>query len=308
MIQDSLGVALPVYSKVSEQSIDFTEALPTEYRADLVVQLTGADGPVAGLVVEVQLRRDPQKRYTWPVYAATLRARLQCDAYVLVVTPSERVARWCREPISQGAGSSLRPLVLGPEAIPVVRDPEIARAVPELGVLSVWAHAPHRDAAESAQLAFSALRGLETLDVERGRLYSDIVLWRLNEAARAALEAEMISKGYELQSDWAKGHYARGVEEGRARGVEEGQARGVEEGRARGVEEGREAGVQEGRVMGITEARRADLYEILEARGLSLTEEQRTRISDCVDPDVLKRWIRQAVTADSASAALDRTK
>jgi hypothetical protein len=62
---------------------------------DLVVLLV--DGkPVLGIVVEVQLLPDPQKRFTWPVYVAGLRARLKCPACVLVVTPSERGAR-CRE-------------------------------------------------------------------------------------------------------------------------------------------------------------------------------------------------------------------
>ncbi len=118
LMRESLGVKLPEYSVIHEQSTDFTEALPTEYRADLVVQLADDRGPVMGLVVEVQLRRDPQKRYTWPVYVTNLRARLQCDALLLVVTPFEHVAAWCRERISLGGGSFVQPWVVGPEAVP----------------------------------------------------------------------------------------------------------------------------------------------------------------------------------------------
>ncbi len=282
-MRESLGVKLPHHSSVREQSVDFTEALPTEYRADLVIQLDGElnskQGPVAALVVEIQLRRDPQKRFTWPVYVATLRARLKCEAHVLVVTPSEKVAAWCRKPISLGGASSVHPLVLGPNAIPVVQTPDAARRTPELGVLSVMAHAPRQDAEQSARMALAALQGLAPLDTERGRLYSDMVLSQLGIAAKAALEEHMETEGYELQSDWAKGHYARGV----AEGVKRGQAEGVKRGRAEGI----------------AEARKKDLRNIFEARGLPLSETQRERILACRDSDVLEQWIRASVTARS---------
>jgi hypothetical protein len=46
---------------------------------------------VLGIVIEVQLQRDDRKRFTWPVYVAGLRARLECPACLLVVTPSDAV-------------------------------------------------------------------------------------------------------------------------------------------------------------------------------------------------------------------------
>jgi len=54
--------------------------------------------PVLGIVVEVQLQKDPRKPFTWPVYVVNLRARLSCPTCVLVVTPSESVAAWARTP------------------------------------------------------------------------------------------------------------------------------------------------------------------------------------------------------------------
>ena len=85
LLSGALGVELPVYTDVRIDSADLTDVLPVEYRADLVVLLV--DGkPVLGIVVEVQLGQDPRKRFTWPVYATGLRARLQCDTCVLVVT------------------------------------------------------------------------------------------------------------------------------------------------------------------------------------------------------------------------------
>lgn len=86
LLRDVLHVKLPTYSEARVESADLTDLNPAEYRADLVVLLV--DGkPVLGIVVEVQLSPDVQKRFTWPVYVAGLRARLKCPACLLVVTP-----------------------------------------------------------------------------------------------------------------------------------------------------------------------------------------------------------------------------
>lgn len=52
-------------------------------------------------------------------------------------------------------------------------------------------------------------------------------------------------------------------------------------------------GAARGKLEGVAEALRA----VLAARGLSLDEVARTRIEQCPDTTVLKRWITQAVTA-----------
>jgi hypothetical protein len=122
--------------KFGSESAELTDINPAEDRADLVVLLV--DGkPVLGIVVEVQLSPDPRKRFTWPVYVA---ARLKCPACVLVVTPTEDVARWCRQPIDMGPGSALSPPVIGPASVPVIDNVAAAERDPELAVLSVIAH------------------------------------------------------------------------------------------------------------------------------------------------------------------------
>jgi hypothetical protein len=39
LLQDALGVALPAYTEARVESAEFTQVVPTEYRADLVVLL-----------------------------------------------------------------------------------------------------------------------------------------------------------------------------------------------------------------------------------------------------------------------------
>lgn len=259
LLRDALHVTLPDYSGVRIESADLTDLAPAEYRADLVVLLV--DGtPVLGIVVEVQLQRDDRKRFTWPVYVAGLRARLACPACVLVVTPSDAVADWCRMPIDFGPGGALSPLVIGPTSVPVVDDAEVAERDPELAVLSVLAHGhePHAEA-----IGRVAVLAALHLSEERQMVYSDMVFAALSQAARAALEDLMASGSYEFQSEFAKRYVAKGRAEGEAKG------------RAEAV------------------------LEVLETRGLAVSDEARARILACADALQLAAWIRKAVTVTS---------
>src|SRR5215831_16268102 len=74
LLTETLGLTLPDYDQARLDSGDFTNLVPTEYRADAVIVLAAADRPRLAVVVEVQLRRDPGKLWSWPVYLTTLRA------------------------------------------------------------------------------------------------------------------------------------------------------------------------------------------------------------------------------------------
>src|ERR1043165_1270132 len=106
LLHDVLGVELPRYTEVRLEPAELTEAVPVEYRADLVVLLVNGE-PVLAIVVEAQLQRDERKRYSWPVYVAGIRARLECPALLLVVTPTEDVADWAAAPIALGPSATL---------------------------------------------------------------------------------------------------------------------------------------------------------------------------------------------------------
>jgi len=215
LLRDSLHTPMPPFARARIGDVTLTEVVPTEYRADLVLLLEDeADlPPLAAIVVEAQLARDADKRWTWPVYLAGLRARLRCDVALLVVTPESAVAAWAATPIATGhPGWVLVPLVLGPDAVPIVRDAAVAALSPELAVLSVMLRGHGEDAVAAGEATLTALRGL---DGERAKLYADLVLASVNEAARAILEAIMASGNYEYQSDFAR----RYVAEGRAHAV-----------------------------------------------------------------------------------------
>jgi hypothetical protein len=215
LLGGALGVELPAYEQVRLSSAELTEVVPTEYRADAVVVLSAAGSAVLAVAVEIQLRRDAQKRFSWPVYLATLRARLRCPTALLVVCVDDATARWCAAPIEIGPRSRVTPLVLGPSSVPLVTDPDQAAADPELAVLSALAHGgdpDHRDVLDAL------LRALVSVEDERSTMYSDLVFAGLPPPALRYLE-DLMSTLREYQSDFVRKYVFQGRAEGRAESV-----------------------------------------------------------------------------------------
>lgn len=217
LLAGPFGIVVPAFGQAHVASGELTDVAPTEYRADAVVTLTDGDKPVLAVVVEAQLRADGRKRRTWPAYVATLHARLGCPVMLLVVCPDAAVAAWCAAPIVvSDPGLVLTPLVLGPDQVPVVTDPALARRSPELAVLSAMAHGDRPD----QTIVFAALlAALEVVDHDHANLYADIVLAVLPAAARDSLEALMTTTTREYQSDFARRYFDQGEARGEARAV-----------------------------------------------------------------------------------------
>jgi hypothetical protein len=226
LLREALHIELPPFTEARIDSPDLSEVQPTEYRADLVVLLL--DGkPVMGIVVEVQLTRDERKRYVWPVYISSLRARLECPVLLLVVTAEDAIARWAARPIGLGGDSVLTPLVLGPSGVPIVTDEAQALADPELAVLSAMAHGKDDDVERAVRIAIAAQAASLSLDDEHATLYWDLILLALSQAAREALQT-MRPANYQYQSEFAKHYFGQGF----GQGVQEGNREGNREGRA----------------------------------------------------------------------------
>jgi hypothetical protein len=208
LLRDALNVALPDYTEVRIDSADLTDIQPAEYRADLVILLLHGS-PVLGIVLEMQLSNDEDKRYVWPVYVANLRARIRCPVCLLVIAAEENVARWAGKIIELGGGNRFAPWVLSLSGVPEITDEDRAKEDPELAVLSAMAHASDPDPAKSARIALLAQMASLGLDPERSTLYCDLVMNSLPEAARRALQA-MDASNYEYQSEFARRYVAQG--------------------------------------------------------------------------------------------------
>ena len=263
LVRDVLGIALPAYGEARLGFAELGQLKPTEFRADCVLLLAAGE-PVAGIVVEVQLelRRDDDKLYSWPAYVANLRARTRCPVCLLVIAPDERVAERARTPVDLGFGSMITPHVVGPALVPVVVDVEVARRDPELAVLSAMAHGRGEvtTAVKVARTAAVVVRELRERNEERAMLYFDLIGGSLGDVARVAFEGLMAQGNYVWQSDFAKRHRAEGMAEGKAE----------------------------------------VLLDILDERGVALSAEQRARVAECRDDATLRRWTRRALTVASA--------
>lgn len=145
---------------------------------------------------------------------------------VLVVTLDASVARWAAQPIEIGPGHRFTPMVLGPEQVPEVSDVPEAIAAPERAVLSAMAHGKSSDVSKAVRIAKAALEGARSLDIDRRKLYADMVIDSLSEAACKEVQAMAMNRfNYEYRSDYARHYVAEGLAQGLAEARAEGSTR-----------------------------------------------------------------------------------
>ncbi|MEU8802140.1 hypothetical protein [Spirillospora sp. NPDC048819] len=270
ILRTVFGLDLPDDGLATLTSESYAELNPAELRCDATVLLDDPEKPTHGVVVESQLRFKPDKLFSWPAYLALLRHRRKCDVTLLVFCRDQAGARACGAPIDMGHPRwVLEPLTVHPGMLPPITDPDQARRLPELAILSTPAHAegPHAEAVLTSVSA--ALEEVREQGRDTGALYHDFLTTQLSEAARKFLEDTVAIKNYEWQSDFAKTHRAEGRAEGEVRG----------------------------------EAKSLLLF--LRARGIDVPDDIRERITGCTDTDQLERWVQRAAVIDSADQLLD---
>ncbi len=257
LLKELLGQELPEYSEVEIEDGDKTQRNPAELRADLVLSLRHRGESVLAIILEVQRERDEAKRHSWPGYVASGWYSLKCPVCLLVVTPSESVARWAAKTIDLGPSGKVRPLVIPPSGVPLVTEPEEAKQAPELSVFSVVAHG-RGEVDRAVEIALAAAAAAEGLGPDRFLLYLGLILSSLSEEARKAFL--MHSQGVQFFHHSQQESYDKGKAEGTAA------------------------------------SKAAAVVTVLEARGLSLSDEQRERLSATTDLSLLDEWIRRAAT------------
>ncbi len=117
-----------------------------------------------------------------------------------------------------------------------------------------------RNEAVAPHVALAACGPLSSLPDERAKLYWDLIRASLSEASRIALEDLMAAGNYQYQSDFAKKYVAEGEAKGKAEGI----------------------------------------LDILQARGLAVSAEQRSTIVGTTDLATLQKWLKRAVTCAAA--------
>lgn len=260
-----LDVPLPQKAAVEVLTPDTTEIRPVERRVDTVLRLTPSDGSgVFLLAIEAQGKRDTDKPASWAYYLSFLTAKYGCPALLMVTCQDEKTADWALGPFHLGWGNwralTVRPLVLGPENVPLMTDPEEIAQDLSLAAFSVMTHAHNPDVPAILKALASVLGDA---DEESRRYYLDLIEIGLgNTRARESWRKLMLVNGTFFPGRGTFGEQR--FLEGRA----EGQAHAV--------------------------------VRLLERRGIAVTSEVRERITACGDSDILDRWLDRAVEASTA--------
>ncbi len=290
LVERLLHQEMPAYASVAVMESTLDQLVPTEFQADLVLELKDATGQrVLSIVLEVQRDIDPLKMFSWPVYLVVLRARTRCPVILVVIPGDARVEAWAREAIDLGLGlSSVRPLVLGPSVVPEVTDPEVAVQGPELTLLSALAHSEGPSSLAVLRAAATVLMGLEA---GPATVYFQIIHNALSGPLKETLEKLVMEQRANSMSDdndlppFLRQFVERGELKGKAEGKLEGKAEGKLEGKAEGKLEGK----------------REMLLHLLGRSGLVLTAEERQRVEACSDSATLDRWSDNLLGAKTAA-------
>ncbi|WP_246610518.1 hypothetical protein [Nonomuraea rhizosphaerae] len=261
ILRDLMGVNLPDTPLVGLEKNTFNTRRSDDIEADLIIVLGPPQMLAHAIVVEIQHDKSKAPRQLTR-YAAALWLLLGCDVTVLVVCPDRAAAAYYAQPIESGlTGYRLQARVLGPDGIPVITDPQEAAANLQLASMSVMVHGRDRKVVEAFVAAMA-----ETRD-EHAPKYTEYAYSMATPEIRRLMEEIMMSTDWPVHSPFAREHFGRGLEEGKAEGKAEEAARMV--------------------------------LVVLAARGLEVTDEVRALINACTDLAQLEAWGMRAATAQS---------
>jgi hypothetical protein len=261
---------VPPYASVAVVESALDPVFPAYLRADLVLELRDASGAtVLAIVLEIQSRKEPEKKDSWLFHVAAVRARRRCSAVVLVVAPDAEVAAWAEAPIDIGAArGSILPLVLGPATIPVVTDEALAEREAELTILSALAHG---NGPNGLAIVQALRKALGRFDQERAAVYFQLIHTTLREPMRKALEALPVARRAKVRATFPA--FIQRL-------------------------------IDDGRLEGQLESMRSVVLRLAARAGVSLGEDEVARVESCADLATLGRWVDNVVGAKTAADVL----
>jgi hypothetical protein len=219
LVRALLGAAaalLPEDAPVRVVSNEFSHYKPTNYHADRVL-IFGSPPDEVAVIIEIQRWYREEKLRIWPFYVTSLWARHGYPVILLVLCDDAKTAALYDKPIRIGRAAVVRPDVVGPDRVPVVRDAQLARDLPELAVISAILH---HDRPGSDQIFQAFAAALMTVGTELGRLYYDLVFAELPEPRRPHLQEVVMSTiTSPYRSDYNRTLYLAGAADGEAKAV-----------------------------------------------------------------------------------------
>lgn len=266
-----LDVPLPAPAAVEVLTPDTTEIRPLERRVDSVLRVAPKAEDEEGvflLAIEAQGRRDLGKPGSWAYYLAHLGAKYDCPVLLLVTCQDASTARWAAGPFHRGpkgwrTSLSVHPLVLGPDNVPVITDPERAARDLALAAFSAMTHGNDPDITAILEALASALG---RADGESAEYFTELLEIGLGEGPARTTWRKLMSMGTFFP--------------GRGTIVEESYLKGEKTGRV---------------------AERAEtILQVLARRDISVPADVRERVTSCTDLDALGSWLDRAFSVTEA--------
>lgn len=186
---------------------------------------------------------------------------------LIVITQSSSTAKWASRPIRFGFRGwhslTVRPLVLGPDNVPVIADERQAEKDVPLAVLSAMTHGRGPQAPAILESLAAALR---TIDADSAAVFVQFVDSCLADPQAKQMWRDLMTA---IQYFW-RHPLAEQVRE-------------------------------EGREQGKAEASAEMILHILEWRSIPVPDSVRERVQSCTDLDQLEAWAQRAVHATNAA-------
>ncbi|MEW5352457.1 hypothetical protein [Streptomyces sp. 16-176A] len=261
-VSEALSIPFPRATAVSVLPNDVTETKPVDRRIDTLLRIDTQDHGPFLLAVEAQKKKDPEKPASWGYYLAYLRSKYRLPPLLLVVCQDRATAEWATRPEPIGFFSwpslTVRPIVAGPHNMPVITDPEEARADLALTALAAITHAADPDVGAILKALSTALRDVPE-DVADPII--EFTAQGLGDRPAKHLWRNLVA----VDLSFYKSYLSEEIRD-------------------------------EGRAQGRAQGRAEDVLLVLEQRGLEISEEVRRRVTECDDLDVLRTWLTRAVT------------
>jgi hypothetical protein len=222
------------YEAASNELPD-TAVSTTVLHADWIIAEVAPQGPkrvpTAGVAVEVEVRFNPLKAYSWLSYAAGVRRLFECRGWTLVFAPDERVRTDAQNMFVTEPRAS--PWFVVPEMLPPIIDVEQSMNDIDRSVLTTLFHARSDVGLACARATLEALLRVAH---PYEKMYRGLVKAALKEDQRDLLPKELLA---EQGLDWddseplgpmeiTGAYYVRGHREGRAEGRAEALVKAIE--------------------------------------------------------------------------------
>ncbi|MGC2997723.1 hypothetical protein ACPF8X_04760 [Streptomyces sp. G35A] len=239
-----------------------------ERRADTVLKFEPDIGEHFVLAVEAQTKKDPDKAKSWSYYVAYLHAKYDLSVLLVVVCRDRSTASWATGPfecaVDPWTTQVTRPFVLGPQTVPEVTDETVVARQPALAALSAIVHS---DSRRAAAILETVARGLMAFEPDTTKYWFEVV--------EVGLESTPTRENWRKLMQNVVTHFP-----GHRTLFEEKYLKGVAEGKA--------------------ESKAEDILRVLSVRGLTISDDDRARITTCTDLDTLTTWFDRSLTATTA--------